>query len=167
MSRPLSSRGQPSVTPAVPRSVDTRLHGRYLLLARMAWVAIAVLTVVCIALSIPVEFTQLKTVCTTSTCEPSALSPANVRQLGTMGLSVGFFAAYQVAVDLIFAATSFAVGVLVFWRKSDEHTSRSGRISLPSSFSSPTLHDWLEGQAGDYPGFRRGPVFENRACFWV
>ncbi len=37
-----------------------------------------------------------------------------------MGLSVDFYAGYLIAVDLIFAATSFAVGVLVFWRKSDE-----------------------------------------------
>ena len=37
-----------------------------------------------------------------------------------MGLSVGFYAGYLIAVDLIVAITSFAVGVLVFWRKSDE-----------------------------------------------
>lgn len=119
VSRPLSSE-PPSVAPALPRRASTRLRGRYLLLARTVWVAVAVLTVVCIVVSVPVEFAQLRSVCTTGACQPTALTPANARELEAMGLSVGFYAAYQVAVDLIFAATSFAVGVLIFWRKSDE-----------------------------------------------
>jgi hypothetical protein len=69
---------------------------------------------------LPVEFARLQTVCTSVACEAAVLSPANVRELGAMGLSVSFFAGYQIAVELIFAATSFAVGVLVFWRRSDE-----------------------------------------------
>jgi signal transduction histidine kinase len=86
----------------------------------MAWAVVAVLTVVCIAVSIPAEFVRLQTVCTTGACEVGDLTPANVRELGVMGLSVGFFAGYQIAVELVFAATSFAVGVLIFWRRSEE-----------------------------------------------
>jgi signal transduction histidine kinase len=37
-----------------------------------------------------------------------------------MGLSAGIYAGYLIAVELIFAVTSFVVGVLVFWRSSDE-----------------------------------------------
>src|SRR5918992_6145134 len=96
VSRPLSPGGPPSVTPTLPRHSDTRLHGRYLLLARMAWAVVAVLTVVCIAVSIPAEFVRLQTVCTTGACEVGDLTPANVRELGVMGLSVGFFAGYQI-----------------------------------------------------------------------
>jgi hypothetical protein len=58
MSRPLSPE-PPSVTPALPRHANTRLQGRYLLLARMTWAAVAVLTVVCIVVSTPVEFARL------------------------------------------------------------------------------------------------------------
>ena len=86
----------------------------------MAWVAVAVLTLVCIAFSIPVEFARLQTVCTTGVCQPEALTSANVRELGEIGLSVSFYAGYLIAVELIFAVTSFAVGVLIFWRRSDE-----------------------------------------------
>ena len=120
MSRPLSPGGPPSLAPALPRRANTRLHGRYLLLTRLAWAAVAMLTVVCILVSIPAEFAQLQRVCTTGACHPAALTPANVRELGEMGLSVGFYAGYLIAVELIFAITSLAVGVLVFWRKSDE-----------------------------------------------
>jgi signal transduction histidine kinase len=118
--RPLSQEPPPSVTPAQARRANTQLHGRYLLLARLAWAVVAGLTVVCIALSIPAEFAQLQTVCTSGACHPAALTPANVSELGALGLSVGFYAGYLIAVELIFAITSFAVGVLVFWRRSDE-----------------------------------------------
>jgi signal transduction histidine kinase len=76
--------------------------------------------VFCVVVSIPVEFAQLQTVCTTGACHPAALTQANARELGEMGLSVGLYAGYLIAVDLIFAATAFAVGVLVFWRRSQE-----------------------------------------------
>jgi signal transduction histidine kinase len=86
----------------------------------MAWVAVAVLTVFCIAVSIPVEFARLQMVCTRAACQPEALTPANVRELGSMGLSADFFAGYRIVVELVFAVTSFAVGALIFWRKSEE-----------------------------------------------
>jgi signal transduction histidine kinase len=149
VSRPLSPE-PPSVTPALPQRANTRLNGRYLLLARTAWVAVAVLTLVCIAVSLPVEFAQLLTVCTTGGCRPTALTPANVRELGAMGLSVGFFAGYQVAVDLIFAATSFAVGVLVFWRKSDERMALFVALALVT-FASLAFIDDLDVVTAAYP----------------
>src|SRR5215210_3580392 len=149
VSRPLSPE-PPSVSPALPQRANTRLNGRYLLLARTAWVAVAVLTLVCIAASIPVEFAQLQTVCTTGGCRPTALTPANVRELGAMGLSVGFFAGCQVAVDLIFAATSFAVGVLIFWRKSDERMALFVALALVT-FASLAFIDDLDVVTAAHP----------------
>ncbi len=95
VSRPLSPE-PPSVTPALQRPANTRLRGRYLLMARMAWAVVAVLSVVCIAVSLPAEFARLQAVCSTGACQPGALTPANVRDLGTMGLSLDFFAGYLV-----------------------------------------------------------------------
>jgi hypothetical protein len=152
VSRPLSPE-PPSVTPALPRHTSTRLHGRCLLLARVTWTAVAVLTVVCIALSIPVEFARLQTVCTSGACQPEALTSANVRELGSMGLSVGFFAGYQIAVELIFAATSFAVGVLIFWRKSDELMAMFVALALVTYGSLAFIDniDNLDAVAAGYP----------------
>jgi hypothetical protein len=149
VSRPLSP-GPPSVTPALPRHADTRLHGRYLLLARMAWIAVAVLAVVCIAVSIPVEFAQLQKVCTGGACRLAALTPANVRELGSMGLSVGFYAGYLIAVDLIVAAISFAVGVLVFWRRSDERIALFVALALVTFGSQPFIGN-LDAVISAYP----------------
>ena len=149
MSRPLSP-GSPPITPDPPRHANTRLNGRYLLLARSAWVTVATLTAVCIVVSIPVEFAQLQTVCTTGACRPTALTPANVSELEALGLSVGFFAGYQVAVDLIFEATSFAVGVLVFWCKSDERIALFVALALVT-FGSLAFIDNLDVVAAAYP----------------
>ena len=149
VSRSLSPE-QPSVTPALPLHASTRLHGRYLLLARMTWVAVAVLTVVFIAVSIPAEFARLQTVCTAGACQPAALTPANVRELGTMGLSIGIFAGYLIAAELIFAATSFAVGVLVFWRKSDDRIALFVALALVT-FGSLAFVDKLDAVAAGYP----------------
>ncbi|HEV2741811.1 MAG TPA: histidine kinase, partial [Rubrobacter sp.] len=89
-------------------------------MARAAWTVVAVLTVVCIVVSIPAELSRLQTVCSTGACQPGTLTPANVRELGTLGLSAGFFAGYLTSVEFLFAVTSFVVGVLIFWRKSDD-----------------------------------------------
>jgi len=40
----------------LPVAVDTRLHGRWLVLARVVWVAVAGLILVLIVASIPAEF---------------------------------------------------------------------------------------------------------------
>ena len=118
----------PAVSPAAKL-----LGGRSLALARTAWTVVAVLTVVCIVVSIPAEFARLQAVCTSGSCQPGALTPANIRELGAMGLSVGFFAGYLISVQLMFAATSFAVGTLIFWRKSDD------RVALFLAFALVTL----------------------------
>ena len=70
-----------------------------------------------------------------------------------MGLSVGFFAGYQVAVDLIFAVTSFSVGVLVFWRKSDERMALFVALALVTFGSMAFVYnlDDLETLESAYP----------------
>lgn len=110
-----------------------RLHGRYLLAARLTWAVVAVMAVVCIVFSIPAEFARLQTVCSTGACQPGALTPESVRDLGAMGLSAGFFAGFLTSVELLFAVTSFAIGGLIFWRRSDD------RMALFLAFALVTL----------------------------
>src|SRR5947209_3551776 len=110
-----------SVTRNQSSPADIHLRGIFLVLARTLWIAAAVLTVIFVVVSIPLTFVQLQTVCTSGAC---LLTSANVRQLAGMGLSVGFFAAYIIAVELLFVVVSFAVGGVIFWRmwgKSNEY----------------------------------------------
>jgi hypothetical protein len=118
---------QPATRPAVPESPSaspaTALRGRRLLLARVAWVAVAVLTAGVFISGIPGEFARLRAPCTDaiSCVWFPRLTAQNVRELrGELGLSVDFFAAYFVVVEAAFMAVSFAIGATIFWRRSDD-----------------------------------------------
>lgn len=60
-------------------------------------------------------------------------NPAAVRaNLAEAGISVGFYAAYLLALDVVFAAVGFAVAILIFWRKSAEPVALLVALSLVS-----------------------------------
>src|SRR2546421_1048148 len=103
--------------PEKPEAPDAHLHGRWLILARTAWIILAVLTVVYYFATLPLEFARLQAVCTHAGC---ALTPTNALELGEVGLSVSFFAAYFIAVDIVFTVVWFAVGAIIFWRRSND-----------------------------------------------
>jgi hypothetical protein len=118
---------QPATRLAVTESPSasppaTALRGRRLLLARVAWVAVAVLTAGVFISGIPGEFARLRTPCTDaiSCVWFPRLTTQNAHELGELGLSVDFFATYFVVVETAFIAVSFAIGAVIFWRRSDD-----------------------------------------------
>jgi hypothetical protein len=54
---------------------DTRLHGRWLVLAWVAWALLSSGTLTAFAFSLPVYFTLLQTVCTGTGCVPGQPAP--------------------------------------------------------------------------------------------
>jgi hypothetical protein len=110
--------------PQPPKSSDTslpvRLRRRWLLLARAAWIAVAVLAVGLFVAAIPAEFALLRVPCPTVRCPTGQLPPAGLRALEDLDLSTGSFAAYSVVMDVIFAAVCIAVAALIFLRRSDD-----------------------------------------------
>jgi hypothetical protein len=99
---------------------DTRLHGRWLLLARIVWFALVALTLGIYMASLPEYVTELQTVCRFAACSLGQLSPDQVVTLQHFGLSVGSYIAFMVALTIVFALVSFGTGGLIFWRKSDD-----------------------------------------------
>jgi hypothetical protein len=96
------------------------LHGRKLLLGRIVWFALVVLTLsVCMA-SLPDYVTELQTVCRLAVCSYGQLSPDTVVALEHFGLSVGSYATFMVALATIVALVVFGTGGLIYWRKSDD-----------------------------------------------
>jgi hypothetical protein len=95
------------------------LQGRRLLLARVLWVAVALLTVSVFVLSIPSEFARLRSPCTdTVSCSwLIRLTAENARELRSLGLSVDFFAAYFISLEAAFTVVPIAVGAIIFWRR--------------------------------------------------
>ena len=101
------------------------LRGRWFLPARVAWVAVAITTLAIILFSIPSSFDYYRSVCTapSEVCAERAVdqaTPEGVRVLGDIGLSLHSYALLNVLVDKTFQLVWFAVGALIFWRRSDE-----------------------------------------------
>jgi hypothetical protein len=98
------------------------MQGRWLLLARVLWVSVALLTVGVFVLSIPSEFARLRSPCTdTVSCSwLIRLTAENARELRSLGLSVDHFAAYFISLETAFTVVPIAVGAIIFWRRPDD-----------------------------------------------
>src|SRR6266581_7910961 len=113
---------------------DTRLRGGWLVLARVGWVAVVVLALGLFIASIPTTFADLHILCTAASCSSSGpLTPDHVRELQAWGLSMDFYASYIVVFIIVFTFGYFAVGAVLFWRKSDD------RMALFASFTLVTF----------------------------
>jgi hypothetical protein len=104
----------------------TGLHGRWLLLARLAWVAVAITALAIDVFSVPISFEQYRTVCTAAAevCSTERaveqLTPEGVQTLREAGLSLRFYAALNVANGTVFPLVWLAVGALIFWARSHD-----------------------------------------------
>jgi hypothetical protein len=91
----------------------------------VAWVAVAVTVLAIMVFSIPSSFEYYRSVCTAASevCSERAVGQATlegVRALGAAGLSLRSYALLNVVVDKVFQLVWFAVGALIFWRRSDD-----------------------------------------------
>jgi hypothetical protein len=101
---------------------STTLRGRWLIVCRMAWVAVAILTTVVFVSGLPSEFARLRVPCAdvASCAWIPRLTAGDARELGKVGLPSDFFAAYFVALEVALMAVSGAIGAAIFWRRSDD-----------------------------------------------
>jgi hypothetical protein len=107
------------------RSATSSLRGRWLLLARMAWVALAITALTIVLFSVPSSFEHYGSVCTAAyeVCSERVVwqpTPQGVQALRDVGLSVGSYALLNVIIDKTFQLAWFAVGALIFLRRSDD-----------------------------------------------
>lgn len=110
----------PAATQALRDDQDRRLRGRWLVVARLASIAVALLAVAYFVTSLPYVFDRFQQLCTGPRCPPPALTPARLRDLEQVGLSAASFAGWLVALGMLFVGISFVVGGIIFWRRSDD-----------------------------------------------
>ena len=101
------------------------LEGRWLFLARVVWVAVAVAALAIIVFSVPSSFEHYRSVCTAASevCSERAVAqptPEGARALQDVGMSVRSYALLNVIIDKVFQLVWFVVGALIFWRRSDD-----------------------------------------------
>jgi signal transduction histidine kinase len=113
----------PALAPPPP------LEGRWLLIARAAWVAMAALLLVLFVVGLPASFTYLQTVCVSFARDPCPSPPPGTQALHGLGFSAAFYAAYYTALDAVVAVVYLAVAAIIFWCRSSE------RIALFCAFT--------------------------------
>ncbi len=117
---------QPVSTPPTgnaerPDEVRTHVQGRWLLLARVGWLTLVVLTLAIFFASLPVYVAQLQTPCAGTACANKVLlTPEQAGALKGMGLSPGAYAAYRVALTLALIVVCLVVSTVIAWRRSDD-----------------------------------------------
>src|SRR5829696_4569464 len=91
------------------------LRGRWLLLGRMVWVAVAITVLAIILFSIPSSFEHYSSVCSAASevCAERAVdqaTPEGVRALGDIELSLRSYALLNLVVDKVFQLVWLVVG---------------------------------------------------------
>ena len=99
--------------------VDTRLRGRWLILARIMWIALVVISLTISLVDIPLQFARFHIVCVGSDCSQQ-LTASIVRDLHKLNLSIDFFAASVIILEFGFYFVWVAVAFVIFWRKSND-----------------------------------------------
>ena len=112
---------------------NTRLRGRRLILARVAWVAAASLIVAVFLARLPAFYTELQTVCTSAFCGYVQPTLDTAQALQKFGISVGAYADFTLALELALAFLCFSLGAVIFWRRSDDWMALLGALAVVAS----------------------------------
>ena len=138
----------------------TGLRGRALLLARVVWVVVAVSTLGLFIAGIPAEFALYDSVCPADGCTNRQLSQESVRELEGLGVSLGQYAAFAVALDVVLASVYAAIAALVFWRRPDDRVAVFVSLAL-LAFGTATFPDTTSVLAEQAPLLRAPVAFFN------
>ena len=100
--------------------VATRLRGGLLVLARVFWGALVVLTLGIFVASLPENFAQQQTICFGTACAFWQPTPATVQTLHALGLSFSSYATFSVLLRVASTLLCIGVAMMIVWRKSDD-----------------------------------------------
>ncbi len=111
--------------PAPARPSAWRLPRRWLPVIRSAWVVCALLMLANFLASIPGYYQIMSTVCSLpgqSDCDGDfgQLAADTVQSLNHLHLSLNSYAIYFVILNVLVSLLPWSIGLLLFWRKSDE-----------------------------------------------
>jgi hypothetical protein len=99
----------------IDRSANTRLSGSWLIIARVTWLVLVIPCLVLFVVSLPWYDQQLQNVCS----DPRTCNLI-LQSLPYVELSRSVYAALSTLLTFIFTAIWCTVGLLLFWRRSDD-----------------------------------------------
>lgn len=97
-----------------------RLHGRALVLARTAWLAVAALTVALYVADVWTWIVRMRGSCVPRVCVDGYVPQAVQRAFAALHLSISFHSWYDLGMNVLFAAGFAAIAALLFWRRSHD-----------------------------------------------
>ena len=112
---------------------NTRLRGRRLILARVAWVTVVSLIVALFLVRLPAYYATLQTVCPGAVCGYVQPTLDSAQALQKLGLSVSAYAAFTLALEIALAFLCFTLGAVIFWRRSDDWLALLGALAVVAS----------------------------------
>ena len=118
-----TSSAQETMSQSTAVGPHTFLRGRTLFFARSIWVGLVIFTLCLFTASLPNYFLQLQAVCSgLAQCSSinGVLTSSGMQTLHILGLSAHTYAAYTVVLTVAVSLIWAAVGLLIFWRKSDD-----------------------------------------------
>jgi hypothetical protein len=97
-----------------------RVPGRWIVLARLGWGALVVLTLAIFFVSLPVYLTQLQTPCAGTACGYQQLTSEQAGTLKGIGLFPAVYTAYRVTLTLALLMVCVVLSTLIIWRRSGD-----------------------------------------------
>ena len=107
---------RPTRSPAAAGEQPPLLRGRRLVVARLASTVLAASAGGVSILGLPALYAEFRTL---NYLDPAARDVVH-DNLADLGLSVGFYAAYLLALGAVLALACYAVAAVILWRRSDE-----------------------------------------------
>src|SRR5690242_6338195 len=95
---------------------DTRLRGRWLILARLVWILLVILYLSSFLASLPVYFALLQKPCQATSCASGQLNVATLDWLSALGFSTSEYALFFILLNVIVALVCVALGLLLLTR---------------------------------------------------
>ena len=122
----------------------------WLNLARLFQVLLICFTVGLFIVSIPINYERLSSACKTEPCSPGELTPASVKALNDIGISMDILIKITIALDILVAVIYTASAILIFIRKPNDLLTIFVTVMLVT-FGVATFSNEIQGFAVVYP----------------
>jgi hypothetical protein len=125
---------------------NTRLRGVLLAFARAAWLLLALCILGIFFGGVPTYISHYQNVCPAVNCASGQLAPENVRVPPILAAPVGSYPTYLVGFQIASALLWFAVGIVIFWRRSNDWMALLVSLLLLCWGSADATHVLAESQ---------------------
>jgi hypothetical protein len=144
----IKTRTQVTTPDVCVQTIPTQLQGPWLWAVRLVWVLIFSFALGTFVYSVPVGYTRLLTLCAPPGCADDQLLPAAAQTLAQNGISLYFYALYNIGLTVLFTVVYLVLAALIFWRRSADGMAIFASLTLTVFGVFPT--ELIAGLAGQH-----------------